>query len=144
MSIVIALSPISSDYACHQAILKIAESSSIAAALLTTIAQVESGMGPLRQPWPWTVNGQGHDYAFKTVKGAVTYMEPRQRRGITSFAVDCFQINWHRHKVRSIAELIAPDTNTLIATLYLHELYQHHGSVVQTVAHYQPLAVALM
>lgn len=136
--IVIECSRISSDYACHQAILKMAQSCGVSAVLLTKIAQVESGIGPTQQPWPWTVNVQGRDYYFKTAKGAVAYMEQLQRRGITSFDVGCFQINWrwHHPKVRDVAELIDPDTNTTIAAQYLRELYQRHGSVVQAVAHY--------
>ena len=141
MMIIIECSRISSNYAhdlCVSSIRKIAVQSGVSAELLTKVAQVESGIGSLRQPWPWTVNVQGHDYYFKSAQGAVSYMKQLQHRGITSFDVGCFQINWrwHRHKVRDVAELIDPDTNTTIAAQYLRELYQRHGSVVQAVAHY--------
>ena len=141
MIIVIECCGVSSTYAhdlCLSSISKIAVQSGVSATLLTKMAQVESGIGTTRQPWPWTINVEGRDYYFKTAQAAVTYMEHLQRRGLTSFDVGCFQINWrwHQHKVRDVAELIDPDTNTRIAAQYLRELYQRHQSVAQAVAHY--------
>ena len=138
---IIGFGKISSHYAynlCYQAIEQTAPQSGVSATLLSKIAQVESGIGPSRQPWPWTVNVQGRDYYFKTSQGALQYIQKLQSQGITSFDVGCFQINWrwHQHKVHAVAELLDPLTNTMIAAQFLQDLYQRHHSVYQAVAHY--------
>lgn len=123
---------------CLKAIHLASKRMGVSPKLLQKIAEVESGYGSKRQPWPWTINVKGKAYYFKNPEGALKYIEALLNAGIQSFDVGCFQINWrwHQQKVANPSVLIHPTNNALIAADYLQELYAKHQSVRQAVAHY--------
>jgi len=123
---------------CLKAINLLSERIDVPKKLLLQIAKVESGFGPHRAPWPWSIHIQGNSYYFKTEKAASIYIKQLLALGIKNFDVGCHQINyfWHQDKVRTPQELLNPLKNTLIAAQFLVSLRAQHHSWFKAVAHY--------
>lgn len=123
---------------CLKAIDLTADRMNVPKKLLTKIAKVESGFGPHRAPWPWSIHIQGKSYYFKNQSAAALYIKQLLALGIKNFDVGCMQINyfWHQDKVRTPQELLNPLKNTLIAAQFLVSLKTQHHIWLKAVAHY--------
>lgn len=123
---------------CLNAINLLSERIDVPKSLLLQIAKIESGFGPHRAPWPWSIHIQGKSYYFKTEKAASSYIKQLLALGIKNFDVGCMQINfyWHQDKVRIPQELLNPMKNTLIAAQFLSHLKAQHHSWRKAVARY--------
>lgn len=123
---------------CLKAIDLLGKSTQVPSSLLHSIAKVESGFGPHKEPWPWAIQVQGRSYYFRTEKAAARYIKQLLAIGIENFDVGCGQINyyWHKDKVRSPFDLLNPAKNILIAANYLKTLKAQHNSWLKAVAHY--------
>lgn len=123
---------------CLSAINLLPERINIPKKLLIQIAKVESGFGPQRMPWPWSIQVQGKSYYFRNEDAAALYINRLLALGIKNFDVGCHQINyfWHQDKVRIPQELLNPLKNTSIAAQFLVSLKAQHHSWLKAVAHY--------
>jgi hypothetical protein len=99
-------------------------------AVLVTIARAESGFGPDRQPWAWTLNAAGKGQHFATPQALLKTLRARREAGETNLDIGCFQLNfrWHSHSFTSLEEMIDPARNADHAARFLRALYDETGS----------------
>lgn len=123
---------------CLKAIDLLSDQINVPKKLLLQIAKVESGFGPHRAPWPWSIHIQGKSYYFKKQSAAALYIKHLLALGIENFDVGCCQINyyWHKDKIRTPLDLLNPTKNILIATQYLETLKAQYHTWHKAVAHY--------
>lgn len=127
-------------YFCDQAAIIVARDTGIPLDILRAITRVETGRGngDQMQPWPWTVNMEGHGVWFDTKSQAQVYVFRNFRKGARSFDVGCFQINykWHGHEFDSIEEMFDPIVNARYAARFLRRLHTEHGDWNKAVGAY--------
>lgn len=116
---------------CDLAASKAADDWNVPLDVLRAISRTETGraIGGKLQPWPWTVNMEGHGEWFGAEDEARAYVFQHFKRGARSFDVGCFQINykWHGAAFRSIDEMFDPILNANYAARFLRDLYQEFG-----------------
>ncbi|MFN3824036.1 MAG: transglycosylase SLT domain-containing protein [Pseudorhodobacter sp.] len=115
--------------ACLQAAHEAAARHGVPGAILVTIAQAESGTGPERTPWPWTLNAAGKGHRFDSSHAALKALRDRLDSGETSVDIGCFQLNfrWHGHAFASLEDMIDPPLNADHAARFLATLYRESG-----------------
>jgi len=115
--------------ACLQAAQEAAARHGVPGVILVTIAQAESGAGPERTPWPWTLNAAGKGYRFDSSHTALKALRDRLDSGETSVDIGCFQLNfrWHGHAFASLEDMIDPTLNADHAARFLATLYRESG-----------------
>ena len=79
---------------CLKAINLLSEHINVPKKLLLQIAKVESGFGPHKTPWPWSIHIQGKSYYFRSEKAASLYIKQLLAMGIKNVDVRCHQINY--------------------------------------------------
>lgn len=106
--------------------------------LLPAIARAESGGGPRRSAWPWTLNVQGQGAYFPTREAALTRLREVLASGIRNVDVGCMQINfhWHGDQFASIEAMIDPATNAAYAARFMSELHGRLGDWRAAARHY--------
>ncbi len=107
---------------------------------LKAIGRVEAGLmrNGVFAPWPWTINVRGKGVRFRSKEEAVKYASALIDRGIRSFDVGCFQLNyrWHGAKFEGLEEMFSPRANAEGAARYLVELFQEYGTWREAVGAY--------
>jgi hypothetical protein len=99
--------------------------------VLYAVSLVETGRarnGELR-PWPWTINVEGEGHWFEDRETALSFAQQTRDRGIRSFDVGCFQVNyrWHGENFVSIEQMFDPMANATYAASFLKELEAEKG-----------------
>lgn len=116
----------------------------IPAGLLQAIGVVESGRRDertgQREPWPWSINGEGEPHIFDTKQEAVAWVRQAQARGMRSIDVGCAQINlmYHPNAFASLEEAFDPVSNADYAARFLTELWNTsaRGNWMTAAGHY--------
>ncbi|WP_415405004.1 transglycosylase SLT domain-containing protein [Tateyamaria sp. SN3-11] len=120
------------DQVCDSAALAASEETKVPLDVLRTITRTETGLLRLGrlQPWPWTVNIEGEGHWFQTEAEAQAFVFEHFKRGIRSFDIGCFQINyrWHSQAFRSIEEMFDPAANAVYAARFLSKLHAEFGA----------------
>ena len=117
---------------CDHAVTRAARETGVPVSVLQAISINESGRRQNGQilPWPWTVNMEGSGRWFETREDALRYVYDHYERGVRSFDISCFQINyrWHGHHFESIEAMFDPYENALYAARFLSDLYSEKGN----------------
>lgn len=125
---------------CDAAAIRAAQETGVPLDVLRTITRIETGRTRAKQfqPWPWTVNMQGHGIWFDTEAQAQVYVFRHFKQGARSFDIGCFQINykWHGHAFTSIEDMFDPLVNARYAASFLRKLYREHGDWNKAVGAY--------
>ena len=120
------------EYMCDRAALAASRSTTVPIEVLRAITRTETGLRRLGElhPWPWTVNMEGEGHWFDTETEAQAFVFKHFKRGVRSFDVGCFQINyrWHSQAFQSIEEMFDPSANADYAAQLLSKLYAEFGS----------------
>ena len=103
------------------------------AALLGTIAKVESGR-PIAstrdvRAWPWTINADGAGYFFDSREEAVAWAKQGLANGVRLMDVGCMQINlqYHPDAFASLEQAFDPTANAAYAARFLEQLGTEAG-----------------
>lgn len=116
---------------CDAAARRAAQETGVPLDVLMAITRTETGRtkGGVTQPWPWTVNMEGHGIWFETRAEAQAYVFHHFKNGARSFDVGCFQINyrWHGAGFASIEEMFDPASNARYAAAFLKTLHAESG-----------------
>ncbi|HLN23209.1 MAG TPA: lytic transglycosylase domain-containing protein [Patescibacteria group bacterium] len=104
----------------------------IPSGLLSSIAQVESGVNP------WAINAEGEGHIFATKAEAIAEVRRLQASGVRSIDVGCMQINlkYHPTAFASLDEAFDPAHNVAYAARFLHDLQETSESWDDAVARY--------
>ncbi|MEM6303405.1 MAG: transglycosylase SLT domain-containing protein [Pseudomonadota bacterium] len=125
---------------CDRAARRAAQEVGVPFDVLRAITRTETGRtrGGAMQPWPWTVNMEGHGVWFDTEDQAQVYVYRHFREGARSFDVGCFQINykWHGTAFSSIEEMFDPVKNARYAAQFLRKLHAELGGWDRAVGAY--------
>ncbi|QBY02223.1 lytic transglycosylase domain-containing protein [Rhodophyticola sp. CCM32] len=117
---------------CDRAADQASRSSGVPLEVLLAITRTETGRrrNGQTQPWPWTVNMEGHGLWFQSRAEALAYATRHQAGGATRFDIGCFQINYHWHGAAfaSLDAMFDPDTNARYAAAFLTRLQGELGS----------------
>lgn len=115
---------------CEGLAARAAASAGIPEGLLPAIARTETGGGPRRSAWPWTLNVQGRGYYFDTRDEAMAYLRQVIDSGVRSVDIGCMQINyrWHGQEFASIEQMMDPEHNTAYAAQFIQQLRRREGS----------------
>ncbi|MBL4917026.1 transglycosylase SLT domain-containing protein [Szabonella alba] len=115
---------------CLQAAAAAAARHGVPVAILRTIAQAESGIGPGRRPWPWTLGQAGRGLRFDRKETALAALRARLAAGQTNLDIGCFQISyrWHGRAFHSLEDMIAPASNADHAARFLSDLQRETGN----------------
>jgi hypothetical protein len=115
--------------ACLRAALDAATRHQVPAAILVTIARAETGFGPDREPWPWTLNAAGKGQHFATRDALLHALRDRRAKGETNLDIGCFQLNfrWHGHAFASLDAMTDPARNADHAARFLRRLFDETG-----------------
>ena len=108
-----------------------AQINTVPLSVLIAITQTETGRtsdGRTR-PWPWTVNIEGEGHWFADRPTAVRFAEAAFDRGLRSFDIGCFQVNyrWHGENFVSIDQMFDPMANATYAAGFLTRLHAETG-----------------
>jgi soluble lytic murein transglycosylase-like protein len=128
--------------ACRKAAVMAEQEQGLPSGLLLAIGQQESGRWDAGsgavQPWPYAANAAGEGRLFRSLTDAIGYVRDRQRFGIQSIDVGCFQINLHHHPTAfaTLEEAFDPDANARYAAHFLKALYAEAGSWEAAVGRY--------
>lgn len=97
---------------------------------MAAIARTESGGGPRRSAWPWTLNMGGDGRYLPSRAEALTLLRAVLAEGQRNVDVGCMQINWHWHNdaFDSLEQMIDPDANTDYAARFLVSLWRREGT----------------
>lgn len=89
--------------------------------------------------WPWSVNMPGRSIWFDTQEQARIYVFRHFKRGVRSFDVGCFQVNYSRygHTFASIEDMFDPVLNARSAAKHLGQLHEIHGDWPKAVSAYK-------
>jgi len=108
--------------------------------LLQAIATVESGKADngYVQPWPWTVQANGHGYYCATKAQAIALVQHFQSQGLTNIDVGFMQINLKSHPLafQNLSAAFDQTANIAYAAKFLKGLYDQHKSWAKAVAYY--------
>ncbi len=114
---------------------------------LMAIGRVESGMtrNGVFAPWPWTINVGGRGLRFRSRSEAVRYASGLLARGIRSFDVGCFQLNyrWHGWKFDDLEQMFSPRDNAEGSARFLAQLFREHGNWRAAIGAYHSRTTAL-
>ncbi len=125
---------------CRDAAYSAANRHAIPVAVLEAITLVETRTrrGDSSGPWPWTVNVAGKGAWFDTRKQALRHAKAALKRGVRSFDVGCFQLNyrWHGAHFGSIDEMFDPDMSSDYAARFLKTLHAESGDWMVAAGHY--------
>lgn len=117
---------------CDRAAAGAAEKTGVPVLVLQTITRTETGRkkNGTFAPWPWTVNVAGEGFWFDSNSQAQTFAFQHFKKGVRSFDVGCFQLNfrWHGAAFASLENMFDPQKNALYAAKFLLKLYQETGS----------------
>nr|WP_294500950.1 lytic transglycosylase domain-containing protein [uncultured Rhodopila sp.] len=127
---------------CRKAAVAAEQEQGLPPGLLLAIGQQESGRWDAAsgavEPWPYAANAAGEGRLLSSRTEAIGYVTDRQRFGIRSIDVGCFQINLHHHPTAfaTLEEAFDPDANARYAARFLKELYAETGSWEAAVGRY--------
>lgn len=119
---------------CARAIGDAEQTPRLSTALLTAIAQTESGRwGACPEAisaWPWTVTNGPDGRFFPTKSEAIDHVQSLQARGIRNIDVGCMQINLDHHPdaFENIETTFDPAANAAYAAKFLSGLFKAHSS----------------
>ena len=112
----------------------------IPAGTLQAISLVETGVkkNNVYAPWPWTVNIAGKGYYFESKKAALAFAKKKQKAGVKSMDIGCFQINtkWHGDAFRDLDTMFDPSTNGAYAAGFLKKLKAKTSNWQSAISHY--------
>jgi len=97
---------------------------------MAAIARTESGGGPRRSAWPWTLNMGGDGRYLPSRAEALTLLRAVLAEGQRNVDVGCMQINWHWHNdaFDSLDQMIDPVANADYAARFLVSLWRREGT----------------
>lgn len=123
---------------CETLAASAARAADIPEGLLPAIARAESGGGPRRSAWPWTLNVQGQGAYFETREAALARLREVLASGVRNVDVGCMQINfrWHGHEFATIEDMMDPVANTRYAARFMGELHGRFGDWMVAARHY--------
>jgi len=112
---------------CRAAITAAEQRYGVPGGLLLAIGTVESGRRDetgVRQPWPWTVNGEGTGHYFDSKAQAIAWVRAAQAGGMRSIDTGCMQVNLKHHPdaFPSLEQAFDPFANADYAARFLREL----------------------
>ena len=121
-----------SGFACASHFPAAERAEGIPSGLLSSIAQVESGVNP------WAINAEGEGHIFATKADAIAEVRRLQASGVRSIDVGCMQINlkYHPTAFASLEEAFDPGHNVAYAARFLHDLQGTSDSWDDAVARY--------
>lgn len=125
---------------CDQAAHRAAKKYNVPVTVLLAITRTETGRtknGRL-EPWPWTVNDRGQGYWFDTETKMNQFIKTLRAKGVTSFDVGCFQLNyrWHHNGFSSLDDMGQPSHNANYAAKFLRSLYAETGDWAKAAGFY--------
>lgn len=127
---------------CARAIESVERSRKIPNALMTAIAQTESGRWNKSQSavlaWPWTVTNGKDGRFFPTKTAAMDHVRSLQARGIRNIDVGCMQINLLHHPdaFDDLETAFDPSANAAYAARFLTSLFAQHKSWSEAIRRY--------
>ncbi|MBN9886113.1 transglycosylase SLT domain-containing protein [Pelagibaca abyssi] len=125
---------------CDRAAQEASRQTGVPIEVLMAITRAETGRARNGQtrPWPWTINVQGEGHWFGTRHAARQHAVATFAKGIRSFDLGCFQINyrWHGGAFRSLEEMLDPTANALYAARFLRRLHKETGSWTEAAGAY--------
>ena len=107
-----------------------AERHGIPEGVLAAIARTESGGGPRRSAWPWTLNMGGEGMYLDSAEAALAQLQGVLDAGRTNVDVGCMQVNWrwHGEAFDSLDQMLDPVVNTEYAARFLVDLWRREGT----------------
>lgn len=139
--------PIRASEICDREAARAARLFGVSRKTLKAIGRVESGLvqDGVFAPWPWTINVRGKGLRFRSKAEAVKYASALLDRGIRSFDVGCFQLNfrWHGSKFNGLEEMFSPRANAEGAARFLSELFEEFATWSDAVGAYHSRTRAL-
>jgi hypothetical protein len=120
--------------ACKDAVVRASHETGVPLRLLTALAPIESGIADRSgevQPWPWTLNTNGHgSYHFRTRQAAAQHLATLIAAGVDNVDIGCMQVNWHwhGHAFASPDAALSPALNVRYAALLLREFHAQSGT----------------
>lgn len=132
--------PATSSAICDRAAQRASRETGVPVEVLMAITRAETGRardGQIR-PWPWTINVQGEGRWFGTRQAAQHHVAATLAKGIRSFDLGCFQLNyrWHGTAFRSLDDMLDPVANALYAARFLSRLHEETGSWTEAAGAY--------
>lgn len=125
---------------CDHAAREASRQTGVPVEVLMAITRAETGRARDGQtrPWPWTINVEGEGLWFGTRQAARQHAVVTLAKGIRSFDLGCFQINyrWHGTAFRSLDEMLDPAANALYAARFLRRLHAETGSWTEAAGAY--------
>jgi hypothetical protein len=127
---------------CHDAAVAAERESGVPERLLDAIGVVESGRFDAArgrvEAWPFAVNAAGEGHLFATLAEAVDFVRERQRAGVRSIDVGCFQVNLMHHPgaFATLEEGFDPAVNAAYAARFLAALRARAGDWAEAVGLY--------
>jgi soluble lytic murein transglycosylase-like protein len=134
---------------CHDAAVAAERESGVPERLLDAIGAVESGRFDAArgrvEAWPFAVNAAGEGHLFATLEDAVAFVRERQRGGVRSIDVGCFQVNLMHHPdaFATLEEAFDPAANAGYAARFLAALRARAGDWAEAVGLYHSATPAL-
>ncbi|PSW29145.1 lytic transglycosylase [Photobacterium phosphoreum] len=106
-----------------------------AIALTETETRLKNGQS---SPWTWTINYKGKSYFYPNRRSMYIAAEKLVKQGNLLFDVGIMQINWrwHKHRVNSLWQLTAPETNVRVACEIIKDGYRARGNWVAAAGYY--------
>jgi hypothetical protein len=106
--------------------------------LLESIGRVESGRGPAREPWPWTVQADGSGTFHETAAEALAQVKRLRAEGRQLIDVGCFQMDlfWHPDAFASLEQAFDPVANARAAARFLVALHAQTADWSDAVGRY--------
>lgn len=116
---------------CMLAARDAAQINAVPISVLIAITQTETGrtQNGVTRPWPWTVNMEGEGHWFADRNSALAFAQAHYDRGVRSFDIGCFQINfrWHGENFASLDQMFDPTANATYAAHFLLDLHEEDG-----------------
>jgi len=132
---------------CHDAAERAATETGVPTTVLLALALTESGRhGPQGwNPWPWAINEAGVGRWHPSVEDVLSQARDALHRGVQSFDLGCFQINyrWHGAAFPSLEAMVDPLTNARYAATFLARLHAELGDWTQAAGAYHSRTPAL-